>query len=182
MTDILISICNNIWKTGKWPTTWTQSLVITLTKKGTLQLCQNYRTISLISRPSKDTLKVILNRHQPQAEEIIAEEQAGFRAGRNTTEQIFNLRIRYDKYLQHQQNLYQVFIYFKTAFDRVWHEALWATMRKYNINANIIRVIESLYDNHHNNPKWIPKRDPDKRSEARSSGTLQVHVPWSNHL
>ena len=29
-------------------------------------------------------------------------------------------------------------------------------------------------------PKWLLKRDPDKRSEARSSGELQVH--WSNHL
>ena len=45
-----------------------------------------------------------------QAEEIIAEEQAGFRAGRSTTEQIFNLRILCEKYLQHQQNLYHVFI------------------------------------------------------------------------
>ena len=80
------------------------------------------------------------------AEEIIAEEQAGFRAGRSTTEQIFNLRILCEKYLHHQQNLYHVFIDFKKAFDRVWHEALWATMRKYNINASIIRAIENLYD------------------------------------
>ena len=91
-------------------------------------------------------LKIILNRLQPQAEEIIAEEQAGFRARRSTAEQIFNLRILGEKYLQHQQNLYHVFIGFKKAFDRVWHEALWATMRKYNINASIIRAIENLYD------------------------------------
>ena len=91
-------------------------------------------------------LKIILNRLQPQAEEIIAEEQAGFRAGRSTTEEIFNLRILGEKYLQHQQNLYHVFIYFKKAFDRVWHEAPWATMRKYNINASIIRAIENLYE------------------------------------
>ena len=146
MIDILTAICNKIWKTGEWPTTWTQSLVITLPKKGNLQLCQNYRTISLISHPSKVMLKIILNRLQPQAEEIIAEEQAGFRAGRSTTEQIFNLRILCEKYLQHQQNLYHVFIDFKKAFDRVWHEALRATMRKYNINASIIRAIENLYD------------------------------------
>ena len=38
-------------------------------------------------------LKIILNRLKPQAEKIITEEQAGFRAGRSTTEQIFNLRI-----------------------------------------------------------------------------------------
>ena len=92
-------------------------------------------------------LKVILNRLQPQAEEIIAEWQAGFRARRSTTEQIFNLRILCEKYLQHLQNLYHVFIDFKKAFDKVWHKVLWgATMRKYNINANITWVIESLYD------------------------------------
>ena len=124
----------------------TQSLIITLPKKGNLQLCQNYRTISLISHSSKVMLKVILNRLKPKAEEIIAEEQAGFRAGRSTTEQIFNLRILCEKYLQHQQNLYHVFIDFTKAFDRVWHAALWATMRKYNISANLVRTIEQLYD------------------------------------
>ena len=83
---------------------------------------------------------------KPQAEKIIVEEQAGFRAGRSTIEQIFNLRILCEKYLQHQQDLYHVFIDFKKAFDRVWHAALWATMKKYNISANLIRVIKNLCD------------------------------------
>ena len=142
MIDILTPICNKIWKTEKWPTTWIQFLVTTPPKKGNLQMCQNYRTISLIIHPSNVMLNVILNRLQLQANEIIAEEQAGFNAGRSTKEQIFNLRILCEEYLQHQQNLYNFFIDFKKAFDRVWHVALWATMKKYNINANIIRVIE----------------------------------------
>ena len=91
-------------------------------------------------------LKVILNRLKPQAEEIIAEEQTGFSAGRSTTEQIFNLRILFEKYLQQQQNLYHVFTDFKKAFDRVWYAALWATMGKYNISANLVCTIEQLYD------------------------------------
>ena len=37
------------------------------------------------------------------------------------------------------------FVDFKKAFDRVWHAALWSTMKLYNINANLIKVIESLY-------------------------------------
>ena len=61
-------------------------------------------------------------------------------------EQIFNLRILCEKYLQHQQDLYHVFIDFKKAFDRVWHAALWTTMKKYKISANLIRVIKNLYD------------------------------------
>ena len=91
-------------------------------------------------------LKIIPNRFKPQAEKIITEEQAGFRAGRSTTEQIFNLRILCEKYLQHQQDLYHVFIDFKRVFDRVWHAALWATMKKYNISTNFIQVIKNLYN------------------------------------
>ena len=124
----------------------TQSLVIILSKKGNLQQCQNYQTISLISHPSKVMLKMILNRLKPQAEKIIIKKQVGFRAGRSTTAQIFGLRILYEKYLQHQQNLYHVFIDFKKAFVRVRHAALWATMKKYNISANLIRVINHLCD------------------------------------
>ena len=94
-------ICNKIWQTGEWPTPRTQSLVITLPQKGNLQQSQNYRTISLISHPNKAMLKIALNRLKPQAEKTVAEEQAGFRAGRSTTEQIFSLRIFCEKYLQH---------------------------------------------------------------------------------
>ena len=91
-------------------------------------------------------LKIILNRLKPQAKKIIAEEQVGFRAVRSTIEQIFNLRILCEKYLQHQQDLYHVFTDFKKVFDRVWRAALWAAMKKYNICANLIRVIKNLSD------------------------------------
>ena len=60
--------------------------------------------------------------------------------------QIFNLRILCEKYLQHQQDLYHVFIDFKKAFDRVWHTALSATTKRCNINTNLIRVIKNLCD------------------------------------
>ena len=99
----LTTICNKIWQTGEWPTPWTQSLATTLPKTSNLQQCQNYRTISLISHPSKVTLKVMLNRLKPQAEKIIADEQAGFRVERSSTEQIFDLRILCEKYLQHHR-------------------------------------------------------------------------------
>ena len=98
---------------------WTQCLIIIIPKKGNLQQCDNYRTISLISHASKVILKILLNRLRPQAEEIITKEQAGFLKGRSPIEQIFNLRVLGEKYFQHQQVLHHVFIDFKKAFDRV---------------------------------------------------------------
>ena len=80
MIDTLTTICDRIWRSGIWPKTWTQSLVITLPKKGNFQLCQIYRTISLISHPSKVLLKIILGRLKNRVDEIIAEEQAGLQS------------------------------------------------------------------------------------------------------
>ena len=37
-------------------------------------------------------------------------------------------------------------MYHEKAFDRVWHAALWATMRKYDVSANLVRTTEQLYD------------------------------------
>ena len=48
------------------------------------------------------------------------------------------------------------FVDFKKEFDRVWHATLWATMRLYSINDNLIRTIECLFNKatsavYHNN-------------------------------
>ena len=59
-------------------------------KKGSLKQYQNYHTISLISHPSKIVLRVIFNRFKDKAEELLAGEQAGFRPGQSTVEQILN--------------------------------------------------------------------------------------------
>ena len=88
----ILTICQRIWDSKQWPKEWTQSLIIPLPKKGNLKLCQNYRTLSLISHPSKVMLRVLLNRIKGKAEETITEEQAGFRP-KSTTEHIFNIRL-----------------------------------------------------------------------------------------
>ena len=126
MIDILTAICNKIWKTREWPTSWTQSLVNTLPKKGNMQLCQNYRTIS---HHSKVKLKIILNRLQPQAEEIIAEEQAGF---------------RHNKYSISRSSARNTCSISKSlsCLHRL-QEVLWQGMAR-SFMGNIIRVIENL--------------------------------------
>ena len=37
--NVLLKICNEVWRNKKWPTKWTQSLIITLPKKGNLRKC-----------------------------------------------------------------------------------------------------------------------------------------------
>ena len=144
--EALTVLCQKIWNEKKWPEEWTKSLVMPLPKKGNLKKCENYRTISLISHPSKVMLRIILNRLKNKAEELLAEEQAGFRPGRSTVEQIFNCRILMERHLQHQKDLYHNFIDFKKAFDRVWHNGLWHVLRGFNIQKDLIDSIKALYD------------------------------------
>ena len=87
---VLTAIRQTIWETKEWLKRWTQSLVIPLPKKSNFKQCHNYRTIRLFSHPSKIMPRVVLNRLKAKAEELLAEEQAGFRPGRSTVEQIFN--------------------------------------------------------------------------------------------
>ena len=100
----------------------------------------------LISHASKIMLRVVLNRLKKEAEEHLAEEQAGFRAGRSTVEQIFSCRIMMEKHLQHQRDLYHNFIDFKKAFDRVWHDGLWHVLRGFGVEEGLIQVIQALYN------------------------------------
>ena len=145
-----------------------------------------YRRTSHTSHPSKFTLKVILNRLKPQAEKIIAEEQAGFTAGSSTTEQIVNLRSMCEKYIQHQQDLHHVFVDFKTAFLGVWHAALWATIKKYNISTNLIRIIKNLYGKvtravfFNSIVEWLRKKN--KKKQLESDRNVYSNPPSSTYF
>ena len=54
-------------------------------------------------------------------------------------------RVLIEKHLEHQIDMFHNFIDFKKAFDRVWHEGLWDTMRRYNIDEDLVQIIQALY-------------------------------------
>ena len=73
-------------------------------------------------------------------------EQAGFRKGRGTRNQISNLRNLMEKSREFQQPLYLCFIDYSKAFDCVQHKKLWMIMSHMGFPAHIIQLIQSLYE------------------------------------
>ena len=61
---VLHSICQQIWKTQKWPQEWKRSVFIPITKKGNAKERSNYCAIALISHTSKVMLKILQARLQ----------------------------------------------------------------------------------------------------------------------
>ena len=61
---VLLSICQQIWKTQQWPKDWKRSVFTIVPKKGNAKECSNYHTIALISHTSKVILKILQARLQ----------------------------------------------------------------------------------------------------------------------
>ena len=89
---VLHSICQQIWKTQQWPKDWKRSLFIPIPKKGCAKQCLNYHIIALISHASKVMLKILQARLQQYMNHELPDVQAGFIKGRETRDQIVNLR------------------------------------------------------------------------------------------
>ena len=61
---VLHSICQQIWKTQRWPQDWKRSVFIPIPKKSNAKECSNYLMIELISHTSKVMLKILQARLQ----------------------------------------------------------------------------------------------------------------------
>ena len=81
-----------MWKTQQWPRDWKRSVFIPIPKKGNAKECSNYHTIALISRTSKEMLKIFQAKLQQYVNRELPDVQAGFRKGRGTRDQIANIR------------------------------------------------------------------------------------------
>ena len=88
---VLLSICQQIWKTQQWPQEWKRSVFIPIPKKGNAKECSDYCTIALISHTSKVMLKIFQARLQQYVICELPHVQAGFRKGRGTRDQIANI-------------------------------------------------------------------------------------------
>ena len=89
---VLHSVCQQIWKTQQWPQDWKRSVFIPISKKGNAKECSNYHTIAFISHSSKVIVKILQVRLQQYINHELLDIQAGFRKGRETRDQIANIR------------------------------------------------------------------------------------------
>ncbi|PIK60804.1 endonuclease-reverse transcriptase [Apostichopus japonicus] len=140
------TISDNIWRTGVWPSDWTQSEIITLPKVPGTQDCSKHRTISLLCHASKVLLEVIRNRLAHFVMPQIAEEQFGFVAGKGTTDAILTIRNIIEKTVKTQdQQLWLMLVDYSKAFDTVNHAVLWKTLLDYGTPKHLVWLLERLY-------------------------------------
>ena len=143
---VLHSICQQIWKTQQWPQDLKMSVFIPIPKKVIAKECSNYCTIALISHAGKVTLKILQARRQQYVNHEILGVQAGFRKGRESRDQIANIRWIIEKARKFQKNIYFCFIDYAKAFDGVDHNKLWKTLQEMRIPDDLTCLLRNLYE------------------------------------
>ena len=82
-----------------------------------------------------------------QEENLLNENQTGFRKGYSTTDHIFTLLTQINHYKNvKKKKLYVSFVDFRKAFDKVSHSLSWAKLIKYGIGGKFMKIINSMYE------------------------------------
>ena len=109
-------ICQQIWKTQKWPQDWKRSVFIPIPNKGSAKECFSYSTDVLILHASKIMFKILQARPQQYMKQEHPDVQAGFRKGRRTRDQTASIPWIIEKAKEFQKNIYFCFIDYTKAF------------------------------------------------------------------
>ena len=72
--------------------------------------------------------------------------EGAFGYGRGCVDQIFNLRMIVEKYLEKGRQVYVVFVDLEKAYDRVDREGLWKVLRQYGVYGKLLEAVRSMYE------------------------------------
>ncbi|KAK2707907.1 hypothetical protein QYM36_015555 [Artemia franciscana] len=147
LIPIIVLLCNKVLRSGQWPSAWKTSLFIPLFKRGNPKAHENYRLIALVPALSKVLEKILDTRlsNWLNTNNLIHEEQGGFRTGYGTTDSVFILKALIDKYGKGKTCLYVGFLDLHKAFDSVDRELLKDAMLNIGLPHSFVRLIVSMY-------------------------------------
>ena len=115
-------------------------------KNGDKSECSNYRGISLLNIAFKILEAIIVNRFKRFRDKVTREEQCGFRPGRSTIDQIFNLRCLLQNRHEYRRPTMVAFIDFKAAFDSVHRPTLYKLLAADGMSPKLVNMIKLLYE------------------------------------
>ena len=145
----LTNLFNAIFDRGQYPSHWAKAVIVPIFKKGSENLVDNYRGISLLSITSKCFTSILNKRlyNWLEREEKIVENQAGFQRNYCTTDHIFTLYAIIQSCLCRKgRKLYVAFVDFKKAFDNVHHSKLLETLQREGISGKFFCTLKSMYE------------------------------------
>ena len=117
---------------------------------------KNYRPIAVANTVAniycgliKEKIRDIL-----ETEEIISEEQNGFRKDRRGTENLYIIKEIIDEVKKDNKEIYCAFLDIEKAYDTVDRQRLWEILERIGLSEHIRKIIKSMYRNTEANYDW----------------------------
>ena len=112
--------------------------------RGTLYVTVVFCLISIPCKVYADILNVRFSKWIDE-NNIVVDEQNGFRQNRSCLEHIYVLYTVINKRKQQKQSTYVCFVDAKKAFDTVQRDCLWYKLTSLGITGKILKAVQSLY-------------------------------------
>ena len=141
----VLRLINLTLQTGELPRAWKNAIITPILKKGKApEELSSYRPISLTSVLGKIAERMINSRLYWWLEKsgIINQNQAGFRAGQRTEDQLFRLSQRILDGFQRKEHTTAIFVDLQQAYDRVWRKGLLLKMRESGVHGKLYNWVK----------------------------------------
>ena len=129
----------------KIPKIWRRALVVAIPKPGKpVGHPKSYRSMSLLCIPYKILERLIYARVEPLIDPLLPKEQAGFRRGKSTVDQVVLLTRNIEDSFEAKKKAGAVFADLTAAYDTVWHRGLTCKLLKLLPDKHMVKMIMSL--------------------------------------
>lgn len=167
----LLDFFNDLLRTGEIPNVFRHSKILAILKPGKpADVSSSYRPIALLSMTYKLLKRLLYNRISPSVEDVLIQQQAGFRAKRNCTDQVLALSTFIEAGLMKTAC---AFVDLSSAYDTVWKKGMMYKLQQIIPCRKITNLIQNMLSN-----RRITVHLNDKTSSPRTfnNGLLQGSV------
>lgn len=138
------------------PRRWKKGIIIPILKKGDKHKVENYRGITLLDTPFKIYAMIIEEKlnEEVEAKNIIPENQAGFRKGKSTSDNIYILNHVIEEELKKERGkIFAFFVDIKAAFNNVNRQDLILFMKQAELDEAIVHQRRKCIQRNHSGDK-----------------------------
>jgi hypothetical protein len=128
------------------PAYWQQNLIKVLFKKGSPELVENYRPITILPILYKVFSKMLCARVNVYLSKAQSVDQAGFRSGFSCDDHLFVITLLSEMFAEFRRPLWIIAIDFRRAFDSINHQSLWTSLLAQGVPNAYVRFLLKLYD------------------------------------
>ena len=145
ISPILTNIFNLCLDSGVYPDQLKVAQVFPIHKKGLMEICSNFRPISILSQFNKIYEKIISKRLHSFFERynILSRDQYGFRKNMSTSYAVYDLVENIIKNKEKKNYSCALFVDLSKAFDTVNHKILLNKLEHYGVRGLPLRLIKS---------------------------------------